>query len=177
MRAIVIPVFAALAVALGATSADAKVLTFHATLDGTGAFKATGSKATGHADIRVDTDTETVDMILDVHGFKTDALWDRLKAAPVGPVHMHLYPEHKHDGPASVLAFPFPYGSDYSATADGFRITTKNAPYGVSAATVKSTMTFPDFIKSLEAGDVVLNIHTNTFNDGEIGGEVVPDKG
>ncbi len=168
----------AVAVLLAATAAQAKILNFHATLDGSGAASPTDSKATGHAVIRVDTDAETVDMTLDVHGVKTADLWDKLVHRPIGPVHLHIYGGHDHGaGATSALAFPFPYGSDYGATDDGFRVIAKGAPYGVSAATVNSTVPFADFVKSLEAGDIVLNIHTNAHNDGEIGGEVVPDKG
>jgi hypothetical protein len=159
-----------------AAPVNARVLNFHANLDGSGAASPTDSKATGHAVIHVDTDAETVDMTLDVHGVKTTDLWDKLVHRPIGPVHLHIYGGHDHGaGATSALAFPFPYGSDYAATADGFQIVAKGSPYGVSAATVNSTVPFADFVKSLEAGDIVLNIHTNAYNDGEIGGAVIAD--
>jgi hypothetical protein len=117
-------------------------------------------------------------MTLEVHGVKTTDLWDKLVHRPIGPVHLHIYGGNDHSANASsALAFPFPYGADYADTPDGFRIVDQAAPYGLSAATVNSTVPFADFVKSLQAGDIVLNIHTNAHNDGEIGGVVVADDG
>ena len=41
------------------------------------------------------------------------------------------------------------------------------------AAVLKSNVGFDKFIADLDSGDVVLNIHTETFPDGEISGVMV----
>lgn len=170
--------FAALALVAAAVPAQAKELFFTATLSGDKVPTATGSKATGVARIRVDTEARTLDMTLDVKGLKVDDLWAKLVKAPIGPVHLHRYGTHEHPDPtSSALAFPFPYGPSYAPTADGFTVTAKAYRYDLSAASVKSEVSFDDFLASMEHGDVVLNIHTNANTDGEISGVVVPAAG
>src|SRR5262249_30718229 len=71
--------------------ADAEVLKFHAALDGRYGMEPTGSPATGKAAIRVDTTTRRVSVVLAVSGITVDDLWDKLVAAPIGPIHFHKY--------------------------------------------------------------------------------------
>jgi hypothetical protein len=172
-----VTLFAALA-CLAAVPAQAKQLFFTATLSGDKMPTMTGSKAVGLAHIVVDTDAKTVDMTLDVKGIKVAQLWDKLVKAPIGPVHLHAYgAPHDHSNPgSSTLALPFPYGASYAGTVDGFRIVEKDYPYAIGAASVKSDTSFDDFVAAMEQGKIVLNIHTNAQTDGEISGEVVPDK-
>jgi hypothetical protein len=160
--------------AFAAGPAQAKTLAFTAMLSGDKMPTMTGSKATGSARILVDTDAQTIDMTMDVKGLKVDDLWTSLVAAPVGPVHLHRYGSHDHADPnSSALILPFPYGPDYTPTADGFRLVVKAYPYAKGAATVKTTATFDDFVAALQGGGIVLNIHTNAQHDGEISGDVV----
>ena len=161
----------ALALVLATAPAQAEVLAFHATLGGKGAPAETGSAATGTARVSVDTDTHLVSVELEVHGITIDNLWDRLVAAPIGPVHFH---EYKADG-NSVLALPLPFGANYAATADGFRVTMRDYDYAAGAKLLNSTLSFDDFVAAMKAGKVVLNVHTDAFNPGEIGGTVVAD--
>lgn len=132
------------------------------------------SKATGEARLVLNTETKTVDITLDVTGLTTDNLWDRLVAAPVGPIHFHAY-GHDHSDPNSAsLALPVPYGPTYTATAKGFRVVVKGYPYAEGAALVKSATSFDDFVASLEHGSIVMNIHTDRATDGEISGTMKP---
>jgi hypothetical protein len=165
---------AALAVLLSAV-AQAETTSFTADLSGNAVSSKTGSNATGHAQIALDTTRKTVSMTLEVTGITLDGLWDQLVAAPIGPIHFHLYPspdQTKSDG--VVLVFAAPYGPSYKATPKGFRVTITNTPYADGAKLLDSALTFEAFKSSLEGGDVVLNIHTDAFHDGEISGVVVP---
>lgn len=160
---------------LAAAPALAKDLRFAATLSGNTMSTMTGSKATGQAKILVNTDTQTVDVSLDVQGLKTDDLWTNLAKSPMGAIHLHIYGGHDHSAAAdSALLFPLPMGPTYSATAKGFHVEIKDAPYGVAAKTVNSKATFDEFVGSLQAGRIVMNVHTNSHNDGEISGDVTP---
>lgn len=166
---------AALCVAVLATPAEARQESFTATLRGDNVTTHTGSAATGSAHILVDTIAGTVSVEIDVDGITTDGLWDQLVAAPIGPIHLHAYPTHDHTNyDAAQLAFPVPFGPAYTATSTGFRVRLEKASYAAGAATLKSTTTLADFVTAMEQGHVVLNVHTDKFNDGEISGEVVP---
>ena len=160
----------ALSAALSSAPAHAKTLTFHAALDGKYGSAPTGSAATGRAEIKVDTARQTISVDLTVKGITPDQLWDQLVAAPIGPVHLHKYATAA--GGDSVLVVPLPYGPDYKATKNGMRVTTKNHEYAAGAALLKSTLTFDDFVAAMQGGLIVLNIHTDAFNPGEISGRV-----
>ena len=161
--------------ALLAASAEAKELRFKASLAGDRAPTATGSRATGQALIAVDTDRQTVDLTLDVHGLSTDDLWASLLKTPMGPIHLHVYGGHDHSNPDSAqLMFPAPYGPAYTGTSGGFHVSIKAEPYAEGAKRVNSQASFDEFVSSLQTGRIVINIHTNRFTDGEISGDVLP---
>jgi len=165
--------FAALAAAATPLPASAKTLKFHAVLDGHYGSDPTGSPATGKAMIRVDTMTKRVSVDLDVTGITTEQLWDKLVAAPIGPIHFHKYATAA--GGDSELALPLPYGANYHAKPAGMRVTMKGYDYVAGAALLKSTLSFDDFVAGMQSGLIVLNIHTDKHNPGEISGLVVPD--
>jgi hypothetical protein len=153
---------------VGATGARAEVLAFHATLDGKYGAAATGSAATGAARITADTDSRRVSVDLTIDGITIDALWDRLVAAPIGPVHFHKYATP--GGTDAVLVLPVPFGAAYSATPTGLRVTMNEYEYDAGAKLLNSKLTFDDFIAALRSGLVVLNVHTDAHNPGEISG-------
>jgi len=153
--------------------ASAKILKFHAALDGKYGTDPTGSAATGRAAIRVDTVTRRVTVDLKVQGITIDNLWDKLVAAPIGPIHFHKYATAA--GGDSVLALPLPYGANYHAKPAGLRVTMKDYDYVTGAALLKSTLSFDDFVAGMQSGLIVLNVHTDKFNPGEISGLVVPN--
>ena len=161
--------FFVLAAGATAHSARAEVLAFHATLDGKyGA--ASGSAATGVARITADTDSRKVSVDLTVEGITVDGLWDRLVAAPIGPVHFHKYATP--EGGDAVLVLPVPFGAAYSATQTGLRVTMNEYDYADGAKLLNSKLSFDDFVAAMRSGLVVLNIHTDAFNPGEISGRV-----
>ena len=160
----------AIAAVGSATPAQAKILTFNVALDGKYGSDPTGSAATGKAQIKVDTERRTISLDLAVEGITPDALWDRLVAAPIGPVHLHKYATAA--GGDSVLVVPFPYGPDYKAVGSGMRVITKPYDYAAGAALLKSTLSFEDFVAAIRGGLIVLNVHTDAFNPGEISGRV-----
>jgi hypothetical protein len=114
-------------------------------------------------------------MSLEVKGITIAGLWDQLVAAPIGPIHLHHYANHDHaSGDGVTLILPVPFGANYKATPGGFRVTMTDYPYADGAKLVKTDKTFAQFKAALDGGDLVLNIHTDAFNSGEISGLVVP---
>jgi hypothetical protein len=156
---------------LAAAPAGAKTLAFHAVLDGKYGAEATGSAATGRARIKVDTVRRRVSVDMQVDGIAVPQLWAKLVAAPIGPIHFHKYATAA-GGPA-VLVLPLPYGANYRATAHGLRVTMADYDYAAGAKLLKSTLSFDDFVAAMKSGLVVLNVHTEKFNPGEISGKVV----
>jgi hypothetical protein len=161
----------AAALALGAAPAGAKTLTFHANLDGVSGPAATGSAATGKARIKVDTDRRRVSVDLAVEGITAPQLWAKLVAAPIGPIHFHKYANAA--GGDSVLVLPLPYGPAYRTLPHGLRVKMVDYDYTAGAKLLNSTLSFDDFVAAMKSGLVVLNVHTDKFNAGEISGKVV----
>ena len=160
---------------LAATPVAARDLAFTARLSGTKAPTLTGSKASGAARIVAHEESQTVDIAMDVDGLTVDDLWANLRPRPMGPIHLHLYGGTDHSPAAdAVLVFPVPYGETYAPTAKGFRVRMSGMPYAKGAAIVATKASFAEFVAALQTGKVVLNVHTNRFNDGEISGDVVP---
>ena len=149
--------------------ARAEILKFHVSLDGKYGMEPTGSAATGRAVVLVDTTTQRVSVDLDVTGIKVDELWSQLVARPIGPIHFHKY----DSSGGSVLALPLPYGPAYQPTSNGIHVVMRDFDYAADAALVKSDLTFGDFVADMKSGLIVLNVHTNKFNPGEISGLVV----
>lgn len=159
---------------LSAGAANAKALIYRAQLNGQSDTISTGSSALARAVIRVDTDAKTVAVDLDVTGLSVDALWDKLVKAPIGPIHLHQYASgNLADANSSELAFPLVYGPSYKASRDGFRVRTGRLDYAKAVASLGNSISFDAFVTALEKGTVVLNIHTDAFNNGEINGVVV----
>jgi hypothetical protein len=164
-----------LAATLAVGPAMAKELKFTAALSGATASTSTGSKATGAAKILVNTDAQTVDVMLNVEGLKIEDLWTNLLHSPMGAIHLHIYASKDHGGGQdSALMFPLPYGPNYVATPKGFKVDMKGEPYATGAKLVNSKASFDDFVAALSNGRIVVNIHTNNKTDGEISGDVTP---
>jgi len=156
---------------VAAAPAQAEILKFKVALDGKYGTEPTGSAATGRAKVRVDTVTKRVSVDMDVAGITVDQLWDKLVAAPVGPIHFHKYATAA--GGDSVLALPLPYGADYRATTHGIRVKMRDYDYVAGAKVVGSTLSFDDFLAGMKSGLIILNVHTDAHNPGEISGLVV----
>jgi hypothetical protein len=169
VRAVCVLAFIVAAVATP-QAAGAEVLKFHAMLDGKYGSEPTGSPATGHANVRVDTVTHRVSVDLHVAGITVDQLWAKLVARPIGPIHFHNY-----TGGGSALALPLPYGAAYHPKRDGIHVVMKDFDYAADAALVNSKLDFDAFVAGMKSGVIILNVHTNKFNPGEISGLVVPD--
>jgi hypothetical protein len=158
-----------LMLALAATPALSGEFAYVATLRGDNTTTNTGSSATGRAVIVVHFEAQTVDLILAVKGLAMADLSEHLSHAPVGPVHLHIYAAN---GDSSLL-LPFPMGPGYAATAEGFELKATNYPYADGAKIIASDMDFGAFIRVLDSGAVVLNIHSQKFPDGEISGKLM----
>jgi hypothetical protein len=168
-----LPLFAVTTIAAIALAspAAAKTLTFRASLGGTSAPTTTGSPASGKAVIKVDTKSKRVSVELDVTGITLDQLSDALVAKPIGPVHFHEY----RTADDVELILPLPYGSSYRATRTGFHVSMRGYDYDAGAKLLESPSSFDEFVNAMNAGRIVLNVHTDTFGDGEISGRVRPD--
>lgn len=165
-------------VALCAAPAAAKVIEYRAELNGQSPTISTGSSARASAWISVDTAKKTVSIKLDVTGLSVDALWDRLVKAPIGPIHLHQYANgNLADAGSSELAFPLTYGPNYKPTRGGFRVRTGPLDYAKAVAPLGQSLSFEAFVAALEKGTVILNIHTDAFNGGEINGLVAKAAG
>jgi hypothetical protein len=154
-----------------ATPAAAKTESFRATLNGTAIPTTTGSPAHGKATIKVDLKTKRVSVELDVQGITLDQLNDALVAKPIGPVHFHQY--RSADDVEAVL--PVPYGANYRATKTGFHVSMRDYSYAEGAKLLNDQDTFEEFVDALNAGRILMNIHTDKFPDGEISGKVMPN--
>jgi hypothetical protein len=147
---------------------------FSAVLGGDAPPADTHSPATASADVSVDLDAQTIDLHMAVAGITLAQLWDKLKAAPIGPVHIHRYGDMQHMNDASVsLVMPVPFGPMYADSATGFSITMKRFPYAKGAALLQSALSFDDFLDSMRGGLLALNVHTNAYPDGEINGPLL----
>ena len=169
MRLPMIAATALLAVAT-ASPAAAKTFTYTATLGGVTPPTMTNSPATGKAVIRVDTKSKTVSVELDIDGLTIDALRDSLVADPKGPIHFHEY----RSADDVELALPLPFGPNYKPTKTGFHVSMRNYDYAAGAKLLGSSETFDEFVNGLNAGRIILNVHTDKFPDGEISGKVAP---
>ena len=159
---------------LSAAPASAKIIEYRADLNGQSPTISTGSSARANARISIDTLKKTVAIRLNVIGLSVDSLWDRLVKAPIGPIHLHQYASgNLSDANSSELAFPLPYGPSYKPTRDGFRVRTGVLDYAKAVAPLGQSISFDAFMAALEKGTVVLNIHTDAFNGGEVNGLVV----
>ena len=171
MRFTPLIVLTAVAAIAAATPAAAKTESFRATLDGTAIPTTTGSPAHGKVTVKVDTKSQRVSVELDVQGITLDQLNDALVAKPIGPVHFHQY--RSADDVEAVL--PVPYGANYRATKNGFHVSMRNYSYAEGAKLLNDQDTFEEFVNALNAGKIVINVHTDKFPDGEISGKVLPD--
>jgi hypothetical protein len=162
------------ALALASAPAIAETVEYRATLDGNGVTNRSGSSATANAVVTVDRVAQTVDIAITVTGLTTESLWDQLVAAPAGPIHLHRYATGDlADANSSTLAFPVPYGATFRPTATGFSVATGPRPYSEGMATLRLTTSFDEFLAAMNSGQIVLNIHTDAFNAGEISGQVI----
>jgi hypothetical protein len=165
----ILTVALATAALIGIAPAHAAQLSYTAALNGVTAPTETRSAATGTATVNVDTEARTVSVHMQIRGIRADQLWDHVVHNGMGPVHLHLYAAN---GDISLLV-PFPYGASYAPTADGFTLTVENYSYAEGAALLQSDMSFDAFVNTLGSDFVYLNIHTDTFQDGEISGRLL----
>lgn len=159
----------AAAVVLAAAPASAAQLNYTAALDGVTAPTTTQSQASGTATVSVDTEAQTVSMHMQINGITEAQLWDHVVHNGMGPVHLHLYAAN---GDISLLV-PFPYGATYAATLNGFTLNVENYSYAEGAALLQSGVSFEQFVATLGSDFVYINIHTDTFQDGEISGRLL----
>jgi hypothetical protein len=166
MRALIFAAVAALS-ACASMQAPSTQIHYAATLAGNQYPTTTGSAATGTARIDVDTATQTVDARIEIHGLRMSALSAHLAHSAMGPMHLHRY-----QGDDVTLILPFPMGSTYAETADGFTVTVSRYAYADGAAIVQSGLSFDQFLAALDHDPIFLNIHSERFGDGEISGRL-----
>jgi hypothetical protein len=169
MQKLLVVLTALAAICFGAP-AQATQITYTTDLSGVRDPTDTGSTATGTGTIIVDTDAQTVDATIEVHGLKFNDLAHHLAHSRMGPIHLHQY----HANGDVDLIVPFPFGDSYAETADGFTVTVHGYRYADGQAALGASIPFDAFIASLADGKILLNVHTQAFGDGEISGYLVP---
>lgn len=159
----------------GAFAAPAQAAThsYAASLSGDSVTSKTGSKASGEARIVIDDERQSVSVTIDISGISTSQLSAALVKAPIGPIHLHVYPSSDLTSDANVsLGLPVPFGPAYHEDGAGFSVRMIDYPYAEGAALLGSKASLEGFIEALNDGKVVLNIHTNSFPGGEISGAI-----
>lgn len=148
-----IVVLSTLAVTAG--PADAALIQFQSSLDGSQHTTPTGSAATGSATLLFDDVANTFDFSLTVTGL---FLGDLRNVGPnATPLHLHLGAPGVNGG---IIAEPVLFGA-LAATATGLSLTS----FDVTLAAAN--------VASLLAGNTYINVHTNAFPGGEIRGQVL----
>ncbi len=135
-------------------------------LDGKGEYSPTGSAATGVAFVNIDVAAKQVTLSAVIDGITIADLADNLVAAPIGPVHVHQYASDQ----VSALALTFPYGAQYSERPNGFALEAEGVDFAERSKLADPAMTFDAFVAAARERKLVLNIHTDKFNAGEISG-------
>jgi hypothetical protein len=131
---------------LGATPAEATIITYTVTLSGTESVPANASTAFGSATVTVDDVLDTVGVVLSFTG---------LTGGNASAAHIHCCVATNANGPVVIPFVGFP------TTTSG---TYSNLFTGVSAAN----------IAGIEAGLAYINIHDAVFPGGEIRGNILP---
>lgn len=164
-----------MAMAVAPLPADARILSYHTVLTGAEAPVATDSQATGSARVTVDTERKKVWVDLAVDGMAMDMLADTLVDRPIGPIHFHKYSSSNHQGNDAVLIMPLPFGPSYQNTAKGFGVKLDNDDFSTASRLLGPGATLDTFVAAMNAGQVVLNIHTDAYPEGEISGTLRAD--
>jgi len=144
---------------------------YRASLSGEAADPATPSAATGRARVSIDVRQKRVSLFLAIKGIRIGDLRADLLRSRMGPIHLHQYIK-RGDGTEVVLVLPVPYGKAYRATRDGFTVRLESVDYAEGAKLLASTISFDDFVLAMNSGNVLLNIHTTRYPDGEISGRL-----
>lgn len=150
--------------ALVAPATHAALLDFSALLDG--AQAGTTSTAAGNASLRYDTVEQRLSVDLAVSGI---GLGDLRNVGPnATPVHLHFAPPGGNGPIVFDLGFFAPFVLDGSV----IRSTLTSILYSPLQGALTSPLNADQFASALSAGDLYLNIHTNTFGAGEIRGQI-----
>ena len=153
-----------------ASPAAAEILRFEGAADGAQevADPPVMTDAFGFATVLVDTDTQNISLSLDVTGISLDDLFDTLVNAPIGPVHLH----NAGAGSNGPVVIPFAFNdTDYNDTADGFSLNA-SLSFADAVALSGSMQTFNEFLSGMISGLYYVNVHTDTFNGGEVRGQL-----
>lgn len=153
-----------------AKGAAAASIVYRANLSGKAADPATLSAATGQARIRIDLRQKRISLQLTVRGIRIADLRQDLLRSRMGPIHLHQYIKRADGTREVVLVLPVPYGDSYHETKDGFVVALKSIDYVEGAKVLNSPVGFDDFVTAMGSGNVLLNVHTTRYPDGEISG-------
>lgn len=155
-----------------ARGAAASSIVYRVILSGKAEDPATPSAATGQARISVDLRQKRVSLQLTVRGIRIADLRQDLLRSRMGPIHLHQYIKRADGTQEVVLVLPVPYSDTYRETKDGFVVALKSIDYVEGAKLLNSPVSFDDFVMAMGSGNVLLNIHTTRYPDGEISGRL-----
>ena len=160
---------AAGALAASTATTHAVIIEFNFALSGLQEVPANTSDATGSAQLLYNTETLTFDLDLMVYGIELEDLQG------VGP----------NDSPIDICSAPAGFNGsvvidlgvlgEFVEDGLGIRMTLDDAPFGGTFGSLESDPCLNQ--ADLFAGLLYVNIHTESFSDGEIRGQVVPQPG
>jgi hypothetical protein len=160
---------AAVALAVTSTATQAIIHEFNFALSGLQAVPSNDSVAVGSAQLLYDTETLTFDLDLMVYGIE---LSDLASEGPNGtPVHIHSAPA----GVNGEMVIDLGFLGEFVNDGLGIRLTLDDAPFGGSFGSLESDPCLNQ--ADLFAGNLYINICTESFTGGEIRGQVTPAPG
>ncbi|PRO67045.1 CHRD domain-containing protein [Alkalicoccus urumqiensis] len=109
------------------------------------------SEATGEAHVEVSDDGESLDFTVEAHGL-TDTLAGHLHSGPRG-----------EDGPVELFLFENEEVMDYDGEVASGTLTEDD---------LVGDLSWEEFSEALVGGNIYVNLHTETFPDGEIRGQL-----
>lgn len=148
---------AALALVVGAASAEAQTLNFTALLSGANETPGIASGSGGTATVTLNTATRTVTYRVDVYNLPSGATAAHFHAGGPGVA-----------GPV-VVNFTVPSG-----ISNDFSISGTATSADLVARNDQGIRSWDDFIQALTLGQIYVNVHSSVNGGGEVRGQVVP---
>jgi hypothetical protein len=148
-------------------AAGADILEFNFVLQPQQEVPPNNSNAAGSAQLLYDTATQTYDLDVMVFGI---GIGDLMGAGGNGtPIHIHEAPMGVN-GPIRV---DVGFVSSFAPSGQGIRLMVDDGPFGGQQGNIFSDPNLNE--AALLAGNMYLNVHTQSFPGGQIRGQIVPE--
>ncbi len=152
----------------GATTALGETFEFNFVLEGLQEDPPNNSNASGAASLFMyDTDTQTFDLDMFILGISLDELFN--VGPNLTPVHIHMAPP----GASGSIVVDLGLNDSFFEDGAGIRLQLSNFLLGGVQGGISSDPA--DNEVALFAGNLYINVHTDSFPDGHIRGQIVPE--